>query len=151
MPMHLEDFKVGQETRTPARTVTEADVVAFAGLSGDFNPIHTDAEFAAATPFKQRIAHGALGLSIATGLGARTGMLDGTAIAFLGIEDWRFTRPIFFGDTVHVRMTVTEVRPSSKPGSGVLKRRMELLNQRGEVVQAGTFVTLVRSRNEEQK
>ena len=117
MPMHLEDFKAGQETRTPARTVTEADVVAFAGLSGDFNPIHTDAEFAAATPFKQRIAHGALGLSIATGLGARTGMLDGTAIAFLGIEDWKFSKPIFLGDTVQVRMTVTDVRASSKPGS----------------------------------
>jgi acyl dehydratase len=146
MPMYLEDFAVGQETVTPARTVTEADVVAFAGLSGDYNPIHTDAEFAAATPFGQRIAHGALGLAIVTGLGSRTGMLDGTALAFLAIEDWRFARPILIGDTVRVRMTVTEVRPSSKPGAGVLKRRMELLNQRGEAVQSGTFVTLVRSR-----
>lgn len=146
MPMVLEDFAVGQETRTPARTVTEADVTAFAGLSGDYNPIHTDAEFAAATPFRQRIAHGVLGLAIVTGLGSRTGMLDGTAIAFLGIEDWKFSKPILLGDTVHVRMTVTEVRPSSKPGSGVLKRKMELVNQRGEVVQSGVFVTLVRPR-----
>jgi acyl dehydratase len=146
MPMFFEDFSVGQETKTPARTITEADVVAFAGLSGDFNPIHTDAEFAAASPFKQRIAHGALGLAIVTGLGGRTGMLDGTAIAFLGIEEWRFSKPIFLGDTVHVRMTVTDARPSSKPGSGVLKRKMELVNQRGEVVQSGIFVTLVRAR-----
>jgi acyl dehydratase len=146
MPMVLEDFAAGQETRTPARTVTEADVTAFAGLSGDYNPIHTDAEFAAATPFRQRIAHGVLGLAIVTGLGSRTGMLDGTAIAFLGIEDWKFSKPILLGDTVHVRMTVTEVRPSSKPGSGVLKRKMELVNQRGEVVQSGVFVTLVRAR-----
>ena len=146
MPMYLEDFNPGQEFTTPARTVTEADVVAFAGLSGDYNPIHTNAEFAAGTPFKQRIAHGALGLSILTGLGSRTGILDGTVIAFLGIEEWKFSKPIFFGDTVHVRMTVIEVRPSSKPGSGVLKRRMELVNQRGEMVQSGTFVTLVRAR-----
>lgn len=118
----------------------------FAGLSGDFNPIHTDAEFAAATPFKQRIAHGLLGLAMLSGLGSRSGMLDGTAIAFLGIEDWKFSKPVFFGDTLHGRMTVTGVRPSSKPGSGVLKRRMELVNQRGEVVQSGTFLTLVRAR-----
>lgn len=146
MPKYLEDFRVGEETVTAARTVTEADVVAFAGLSGDYNPIHTDAEFAATTPFGRRIAHGVLGLAVITGLAARTGMLDGTALAFLGIEDWRFTGPIFPGDTVHVRMKVIEARPSSKPGSGVLRRRMELVNQRGEVVQSGTFVTLVKAR-----
>jgi acyl dehydratase len=146
MPMYLEDFKAGQVYESPARTITEADVVAFAGLSGDYNPIHTDAEFGAATQFKQRIAHGMLGLSILTGLGSRSGILDGTAIAFLGIEEWKFSKPILFGDTVRVRMTVAEVRPSSKPGSGVLKRRMELLNQRGETVQSGVFVTLVRAK-----
>jgi acyl dehydratase len=146
MPMYLEDFKAGQVYESPARTITEADVVAFAGLSGDYNPIHTDAEFGAATQFKQRIAHGMLGLSILTGLGSRSGILDGTAIAFLGIEEWKFAKPILFGDTVRVRMTVADVRPSSKPGSGVLRRRMELLNQRGETVQSGVFVTLVRAK-----
>ncbi len=146
MPMFLEDFKVGQSYTSPARTITEADVVSFAGLSGDYNPIHTDAEFSGKTQFKQRIAHGMLGLSILTGLGSRSGILDGSAIAFLGIEEWKFSGPILFGDTVHVRMTVAEVRPSSKPGAGVLKRRMELVNQRGEVVQSGTFVTLVRAK-----
>lgn len=146
MPMFLEDFKVGQSYTSPARTITEADVVSFAGLSGDYNPIHTDAEFSGRTQFKQRIAHGMLGLSILTGLGSRSGILDGSAIAFLGIEEWKFAGPIFFGDTVHVRMTVSEVRPSSKPGAGVLKRRMELVNQRGEVVQTGSFVTLVRAK-----
>ncbi len=146
MPMFLEDFKAGEVHTSPARTVTEADVVAFSGLSGDYNPIHTDAEFGAASQFKQRIAHGMLGLSILSGLGSRSGMLEGTAIAFLGIEEWKFSKPILFGDTVHVRMTVAEVRPSSKPGAGVLKRRMELLNQRGEVVQSGVFVTLVKAR-----
>jgi acyl dehydratase len=143
--MVLEDFKPGLVMESPARTVTEADVVSFAGLSGDYNPIHTDAEFAAGTPFKQRIAHGLLGLSILSGLGSRSGALDGTALAFLGIEDWKFSKPILFGDTLRVRTTVLDARPASKPGTGVLRRRMELLNQRGEVVQAGVFVTLVRA------
>ena len=87
--------------------------MAFSGLSGDYNPIHTDAEFAGKSHFKQRIAHGMLGLSILTGLGSRSGILDGSAIAFLGIEEWKFAGPILFGDTVHVRMTVIDVRPSS--------------------------------------
>jgi acyl dehydratase len=146
MPMHIEDFEVGQEMQTAARTVTEADVTAFAGLSGDYNSIHTDAEYARGTAFGERIAHGMLVFSIATGLGVRTGVLDGTVIAFLGIEDWKFLRPVFLGDTIRLRWTVTGARPSSKGGSGVLTRRMEIVNQRGEVVQAGTTVTLVKSR-----
>jgi acyl dehydratase len=146
LALYLEDFKAGQVMESPARTITESDVMAFAGLSGDYNPIHTDAEFAAGTPFGQRIAHGLLGLAILSGLGSRGGTLDGTALAFLGIEEWKFSRPILFGDTVRVRATVLESRKASKPGTGVLKRRMELLNQRGEVAQSGVFVTLVRAR-----
>lgn len=146
MPLFLEDFKAGDVMESPARTITESDVMAFAGLSGDYNPIHTDAEFAAATPFGQRIAHGLLGLSVLSGLGSRSGALDGTALAFLGIEEWKFAKPILFGDTLRVRATVLEARKASRPGTGVLKRRMELLNQRGEVAQSGVFVTLVRAR-----
>lgn len=146
MTMYLEDFKAGQVFETPARTITEADVVAFAGLSGDYNPLHTDAEFSATTPFKQRIAHGMLGMSIMTGLAARTGMLDGSALAFLGIEDWKFQKPILFGDTIKVRITVADIRAASRPGTGVLKRQVEIVNQRGEVAQAGTLLTLVRAR-----
>lgn len=146
MAMFLEEFKAGDVMESPARTITESDVMAFAGLSGDYNPIHTDAEFAATTPFGQRIAHGLLGLSILSGLGSRSGALDGTALAFLGIEEWKFSKPILFGDTVRVRATVLEARNASRPGTGVLKRRMELLNQRGEVAQSGVFVTLVRAR-----
>lgn len=146
MPMYIEDFKAGQELTTAARTVTEADVVAFAGLSGDYNSLHTDAEYAKGTQFGQRIAHGMLVFSIATGLGVRTGVLDGTVLAFLAIEDWKFLKPVFIGDTIRLRWTVTEARLSSKPGSGVLKRKSEILNQRGEVVQAGTTVALVKSK-----
>ena len=121
-------------------------MAAYAGLSGDYNPLHTDAEFAAKTPFKQRIAHGMLGMSVMTGLASRTGMLDGSALAFLGIEEWKFQKPIFLGDTIHVRMTVADIRPSSRPGSGVLKRLVEIVNQRGEVTQSGRLVTLIRAR-----
>ena len=146
MPMYIEDFAAGQTMLTAGRTVTESDVVAFAGISGDFNSIHTDAEYAKRTPYGQRIAHGLLVFSMASGLGVRTGVLDGTVIAFLGIEDWKFHRPVFLGDTIRLRWTVTEARASSKRGSGVLRRRMEILNQRDEVVQSGVTVTLVKSR-----
>jgi len=146
MAMMIEDFAAGQVMRTAARTVTEADLVAFAGLSGDYNSIHTDAEYAKQTAFGERIAHGMLVFSIATGLGVRTGVLDGTVLAFLGIEDWKFLKPVLIGDTIHLRWTVLEARLSSKPGSGVLKRRMEIVNQRDEVVQTGVTVTLVKSR-----
>lgn len=146
MAMFLEDFKAGEVMESPARTITESDVMAFAGLSGDYNPIHTDAEFAATTPFGQRIAHGLLGLAVLSGLGSRSGALDGTALAFLGIEEWKFSKPILFGDTVRVRTTVLETRKASRPGTGVLRRRMELVNQRGEVAQSGVFVSLVRAR-----
>lgn len=93
MPMYFEDFEVGQRFTTPARTVTEADVVNFAGVSGDYNPIHTDAEFAKSTPFGQRIAHGLLVLSMLTGLRQRAGHFEGTIIAWLEIRNYRFLSP----------------------------------------------------------
>ena len=125
MPMYFEDFEVGQRFTTPARTVTEADVVNFAGVSGDYNPIHTDAEFAKSTPFGQRIAHGLLVLSMLTGLRQRTGHFEGTVIAWLEI---------------------LEKRETSKPDRGILVQRVRVYNQRGEVVQEGEFVTMVRRR-----
>jgi acyl dehydratase len=142
---YLEDLKPGQVFTSPARTVTEADVVAFAGLSGDFNPIHTDKEFAASTDYGQRVVYGLLGLSIATGLLDRTGTFSGSAIAMLGIKDWAFVAPVFIGDTVHLRLTIEDVRPSaSKPDRGIVKRRFDLLNQRDETVQTGRIDVLVR-------
>lgn len=144
MALWYEDFDIGSVVTTPARTVLETDIAMFAGLSGDYNPVHTDDEFAKKTEFGQRVAHGLLGLSIASGLSCRTGLLDGTVVAFLGMEDWRFLKPIMIGDTITLRWTVTEKRLASKSGHGVMKRRMEILNQRGEVVQSGTFVSLMR-------
>jgi len=146
MPLYFEDFQVGQRFTTPARTVTEADVVNFAGVSGDFNPIHTDAEFAKGTPFGQRIAHGLLVLAMLTGLRQRTGHFEGTLIAWLEIRSYRFLKPVLIGDTVHGETEILEKRETSRPDRGILVQRVRVLNQRGEVVQEGEFVTLVRRR-----
>ena len=145
MGLYYEDFEVGHVYRTPSRTVTEADIVAFAGLSGDYNPLHTDETYAATTPFGKRVAHGPLGLAILTGLSARTGLFEGTTLAMLGMT-WRFVGPIFPGDTVHGEMAVKAKRETSKPGRGIIDRDVRLVNQRGEVVQEGVFTVMVRCR-----
>ena len=142
----IEDFTVGQVDLSRARTVTETDVVTFSWVSGDINPMHTDAVHSAKSPIGQRIAHGALGLSMATGLSATLGYLDGTAIAALGIDQWKFLKPIYFNDTIHLRATVKEARLASRGDRGVLVRLMELINQHGDVVQSGLMTTLVLSR-----
>jgi acyl dehydratase len=147
--MYFEDFTVGDRFETPARTVTESDVMLYAGISGDFNPLHTDAESAKQGPFGQRIAHGPLGFTILMGLLGRLGQLDGTAVAMLGINDWRFTAPIFFGDTVHGVVTVQELRESRDPSRGIMVRRVELLKQTGEVVQHGLLPVMVKRRPSE--
>lgn len=142
----IEEFEVGQIDESRARTITETDVVTFSWISGDVNPMHTDAEHSAKSPIGQRIAHGALGLSIATGLSAGLGYLEGTAVAALGIDEWKFLKPILFNDTIRLRATVVSARPSSKPDRGVLVRRMDLLNQRDEFVQTGLMTTMVLTR-----
>jgi acyl dehydratase len=145
-PKFLEDLTAGDTFTSAARTITEADVVGFAGISGDFNPIHTDVEFAKGTPYGQRVVYGLLGISILTGLLDRTGLFSGSAIAMLGINEWRFTAPIFIGDTVHLRLTITDVRTTSRPDRGVVGRFFELINQDGVVVQQGNIDLLIRSR-----
>jgi len=142
----IEEFEPGQVDESRARTITETDVVTFSWVSGDVNPMHTDAEHSAKSPIGQRIAHGALGLSIATGLSASLGYLEGTAIAALGIDEWKFLKPILFNDTIRLRATVVSARPTSKADRGVLVRRMDLLNQRDEVVQSGLMTTMVLTR-----
>ena len=139
---YFEELDVGDVFVSPARTVTEADVVAFAGLSGDYNALHTDEELARASPFGRRIAHGMLGMSILTGLTARLGLFEGTAIAFLGLE-WRFTAPIFIGDTVHCELEILEKRETRNAERGVLVRGARLVNQRGEVTQEGTSTIMI--------
>lgn len=146
--LFFEDFQIGTSFESPARTVTETDVVMFAGLSGDYNAIHTDVEYGKKTQFGKRIAHGLLGVSIITGLMSRAGTFEGTAIALLGINNWKFLKPIFIGDTVFVRYTITDKRISkSNPGTGIVNREYELINQRGEVVQKGEMPVLMKMKN----
>jgi acyl dehydratase len=143
---YIEDFNVGEVITTARRTVTEADIVIFTGLSGDYNPLHVDEVYAKDTPHGTRIAQGLLGTAIATGLTGQTGMLRGTAIGLLGMT-CKYTGTIKAGDTIHVVQTVVEARKSSKPGRGVLTRKIEIVNQRGEVVQTGEWAVLVKSRD----
>jgi len=142
---YFEEFEIGEEIVSPGRTVTEADVVAFAGISGDYNPLHTDAEFARSTLFGQRVAHGLLGLSMASGLLSRLGFVDGTALAFRGLE-WKFSLPILMGDTIHVKARVTETKPMQRLGGGLVIFDVEVVNQRNEVTQRGTWQLIVKSR-----
>ncbi|MBL7212417.1 MAG: MaoC family dehydratase N-terminal domain-containing protein [Desulfobacteraceae bacterium] len=141
-PLYFEDFTVGQEFVTKARTVTEADVVNFAALSWDTNQLHTDAEFAKKGLFGERVAHGMLGLVIHAGLSQMLGITEGTILAFLGMT-WKFHLPIKIGDTLHVVQRVKEMRETSKNDRGVLTFEKELVNQRGEVVQTGTTTVLL--------
>lgn len=143
MVLYFEDFYEGQILLTPARTVTEADLVAFAAWTGDYNPIHTDAEFAEQSRFGERIVHGLLGVSLCLGLMARTNAFEGSAIALLGIDEWRFKAPILIGDTVHAKITITSTRLTSKKTQGVIGRYFELINQRNAVVQAGRMDVMV--------
>src|SRR5690554_979593 len=106
--LYFDDLQVGGRHTSPARTITEADVVNFAGVSGDYNPLHTDAEASKSTPFGQRIAHGLLGLSVASGLAARAGLTEGSVEAFTGLS-WKFKAPILFGDTVRLVAEVSRL------------------------------------------
>jgi acyl dehydratase len=142
---YFEDIQVGDEYLSPGRTVTEADIVAFAGLSGDYNVLHTDAEYMKSSIFGERIAHGLLGLSISSGLGSRAVARPFATIAFLGLR-WRFKGPIKIGDTIKVRMKVTDKKDTSKPDRGIVTIQRSVLNQRGELVQEGDTELMIERR-----
>lgn len=142
---YFEDWRENEEFETPARTMTETDVVMFASMTGDYNELHTDQESARRNQFGARIAHGLLGLSIAHGLLFRTGFLDGTAIAFLGIEEWKFLSPVFFGDTIWAKVRVAgKTASTSKKDRGILKLYFELVNQDAVTVQSGYKILMVK-------
>jgi acyl dehydratase len=140
----MDDVEVGQEWESQGRTVTEADIVNFAGLSGDFNPIHTDHEFARGTPFHQPIAHGLLILSIASGLGLQSPPMR--IVAFMGIREWQFKEPVFVGDTIRVTTSVLEKEVRARGRRGVITWRRRIFKQDGKVVQEGVTQTLVEGR-----
>lgn len=142
---YFEEFSVGDTVVTASRTVTEADIVNFAGLSGDYNQIHTDAHYAAQGPFGQRVAHGLLVLSIASGLAVQTGVIEGTVLAFREL-DWKFSRPVMIGDTVRVEAEITETKALPRLGGGSVNMKINVLNQDDQVVHRGNWVMLVQSR-----
>ena len=144
---YYEEFQVGFSVASAGRTITETDVVSFAGLSGDYNQIHTDAEFARQGMFGQRVAHGLLGLAVASGLVAQLGFIEGTVLAFRELT-WKFSSPIFIGDTIHVEATVAGLKPMRRLGGGAVTLDVRVVNQEDKVVQRGKWVALIASKPE---
>jgi acyl dehydratase len=142
--LYWEDWEVGAEFESPARTLTEADIVLFAGLSGDYNPLHVNEEYAKTTVFGGRVAHGPLVYAIAAGLLFQLHLYDDTLVAFLGFENLRFTKPVKAGDTNHAWIKVLEKRETSKADRGLMKRELRVLNQRADVVQEAVQTFLLK-------
>jgi acyl dehydratase len=146
--LYWEDWETGAEFLSPARTVTETDIVLYAGLSGDYNPLHIDEEYCKGTVFGGRIAHGPLVYAIAAGLVFQLHLYDDTLIALLGFEDLRFLKPVRPGDTIHAKIKVLEKRETSRADRGIVKRQLQVIKQDGEVVQEGIQVLLLKRRPE---
>ncbi len=142
---YFEDFEVGMTLRTRGRTITEADVVSFAALTGDFNPMHTDAEYMKGHMMGQRVAHGMLVLSYAVGLIYQLGVIERTGLAFRGV-DMKFSLPVLIGDTVHAELAITELKEMKRLGGGTVAIEVKVVNQEGKTVQSGTLTMLVASR-----
>jgi len=143
--LYFDDVEVGQEWESQGRTVTEADIVNFAGLSGDFNPIHMDHEFCKHTPYRRPIAHGLLVFSIASGLGVHCPAIR--TLAFLRVREWNFSEPVFVGDTLRIRGRILEKHARGRSGKrGEIVWRRVIINQDDKVVQEGVLVTLVEAR-----
>jgi len=133
--LYWEDFEVGQTLVTPKRTITSTDIVNFACLSGDFNEVHTNWEYAKTTPFGEPIAHGPLVYSIMGGLQYASGVNDGTLLALLQVDKWRMLGPVKHGDTLHMESTVIEKKETSKPDRGTVKFQRRFMKHDGTAVQ----------------
>ena len=145
---YFEDLQTGDRDRTVGRTITEADIVNFAGLSGDFNPIHMDRAFAEKTFFKKRIAHGILVFSVASGLFTQSEMntfMKKSVIALMEIK-WKFLKPVFIGDTIHLEVEIIEKKETSKPDRGIVVVKRTVVNQDGDAVQEGDIIMMIRRR-----
>tara|TARA_B100000809_G_C14994296_1_gene479146 strand:+ start:147 stop:593 length:447 start_codon:yes stop_codon:yes gene_type:complete len=140
--LYFDDLEVGQVFESVGRTITNHDVLTYAGITGDNNEVHTNEEFAKNTPFKKRIAHGLLIVGIASGLTQRLGIFNRSAMAALDLQ-WTFKAPVAIGDTIHIRVTIENMRETSKGDRGIVTRRYDVLNQRDEVVQTGNFVVMM--------
>jgi len=148
--LYWEDFEVGQTLVTPKRTITSTDIVNFACLSGDFNEVHTNWEYARTTPFGEPIAHGPLVYAIMGGLQYASGVNDGTLLALLQVDQWRMHAPVKHGDTLHMESTVIEKKASSKPDRGMIKFRRRFMKHDGTAVQEMETTLLYKRRPSEQ-
>lgn len=144
MGLYFEEFETGDQVEGVGRTITETDVVNFASISGDWNLIHTDAEYSKGEMFGQRVAHGLLILSIASGMAVRLGFMEDTVLAFRSLE-WKFSKPVFIGDTVHLRVTIESKKLMRRMGGGLVVFKMEVINQNDEVCHRGTWDILCKS------
>jgi acyl dehydratase len=139
----FDEFKVGDEFTTASRTITEADVVNFAGLSGDFNPLHTDEEFGKSTPFKGRVAHGMLSIAIATGLANQLGIFEGTTVALLSMTI-NYKGAAKFGDTIYLVLKVVDKKETSKSDKGIVTFNTIVNNQNDNPIVEGQWIVMLR-------
>ncbi|NYT61663.1 MaoC family dehydratase N-terminal domain-containing protein [Alcaligenaceae bacterium] len=140
---YFEDFAVGQEFESGGRTITETDLTFFSMLSGDWNPLHADTEFAKSTRYGERVVHGTLGIAVSTGMLHELGIFQNSVIAMLGFRNWNFLAPLLVNDTIHLKLTITTLDLGKSGNSGKLGRRFQLINQKNEVVQEGESDVLV--------
>ncbi|MDF3884998.1 MaoC/PaaZ C-terminal domain-containing protein [Cupriavidus basilensis] len=145
--LYFEDFLRGQVFESTGRTITETDLTMFSMLSGDWNPIHADAEFARDTRFGQRVVHGALGIALATGMLHQLGVFDKSAVAMMSLQNWTFAAAIFVGQTLRLRMEILETEAGTSKRVGRVNRRLQLIDQTGGVIQDGTTDVLVLKRD----
>ncbi|MBZ0293870.1 MAG: dehydratase [Anaerolineae bacterium] len=145
--LYFEEITEGMRFVTRGRTVTESDIVQFATLTGDYNPMHTNAEYMESHPMGQRVAHGMLALSYAVGLIYQLGFMERTVLAFRGLE-MKFSLPVFIGDTIHVEAVVTEMKPMKRLGGGIATCEVKIINQAGKTVQSGIMTLLMASKPE---
>jgi acyl dehydratase len=143
--LYFEEFEVGAKLLTRGRTIGESDLIQFAGLTGDYNPMHTDAQYAEGSFMGKRVAHGLLTLSYAVGQAYQLGILERTVLAFRELE-MKFSVPVFIGDTIRAELTVAEKTEAKRLGGGVVKIELRVLNQENKVVQKGMLTLLMASK-----
>ena len=144
--MYFEDFAAGQVFETEGRTITETDLTMFSMLTGDWNPIHSNAVYAKSTRFGERLVHGVFGIGLAIGMLHGLGIFEKSAVALLGIADWQFKKPIVVGTTLRLRLTILDCEAGRSGKTGRVGRQFEMLDEHGEVMQAGRADVLVATR-----